>query len=222
MHILIVDDHAFVCAGLEVTLRQEIPNLEISIAHDGDGALQKLAAENIDLAIVDLFMPGAGGGFQFVEMLCESYPTTPIVVLSGTENPGHVRQCLNFGIGGFVTKSSPRQELFNAISQAMNGQVYVPPSLREGVPDVAQVFDDVDTGANLETISSMLTLRQMDIWQLVTNGRSNKQIARELGVSENTVKVHVSAILRTLGLKNRTQAGLLGQKLGIGLVPRRV
>ena len=81
------------------------------------------------------------------------------------------------------------------------------------------MIDEVDSGADIEIISGLVTHRQMDILALITHGRSNKQIARELDLSENTVKVHVSAILRALGLSNRTQVGILGQKLGLSESP---
>ena len=119
MHVLIVDDHAFVCVGLKATLHDEYQNIEVTTTDHGDTALVILARENIDLVIVDLFMPGSGGGFNFIAMLCESYPDIPIIVLSASENPAHIRKCLDYGITGFVTKSAPKDALFEAISKAL-------------------------------------------------------------------------------------------------------
>jgi DNA-binding NarL/FixJ family response regulator len=215
MHILIVDDHAFVCVGLKATLLEEFDGIEVTTTNHGDSALTILAQNTIDLAIVDLFMPGGAGGFTFIEMLCKSYPELPLIVLSASENPAHIRKCLDFGVAGFVTKSAPKDALFEAISKALVGERYVPQSLIESMPEVARVIDEVDSGADIEIISGLITHRQMDILTLITHGCSNKQIARELDLSENTVKVHVSAMLRALGLSNRTQAGILGQKLGL-------
>jgi len=215
MHVLIVDDHAFVCVGLKATLSEEFDNIEVTTTDHGDTALTILSQNTIDLAIVDLFMPGGAGGFNFIEMLCESYPKLPIIVLSASENPAHIRKCLDFGAAGFVTKSAPKDALFEAISMALKGERYVPASLVESMPEVARVMDEVDSGADIEIIAGLVTQRQMDILLCITQGRSNKQIARELDLSENTVKVHVSAMLRALGLSNRTQAGILGQKLGL-------
>ena len=78
--------------------------------------------DSIDLVIVDLFMPGAGGGFNFIAMLCESYPNLPVIVLSASENPAHIRKCLDFGAIGFVTKSAPKDALFEAMSRALKGE----------------------------------------------------------------------------------------------------
>lgn len=216
MRVLIVDDHAFVCEGLKATLEGRYPSIEVNTTDHGDLALTMLAKQPYDLAIIDLFMPGAAGGFNFVEMLCESYPRLPLIVLSASENVMHIRKCLDFGVSGFVTKSAPKEELFNAIEKALNGGRYVPNIVRDPVPDPTGVFDDLNIGVNIEAISEMLTSRQMEILELVARGLSNKQIGRKLDLSENTVKVHVSAILRSLGLKNRTQAGILGQRLGLG------
>ena len=218
MRVLIVDDHAFVCEGLKATLEGRYQSIEVNTTDHGDVALTMLVREPYDLAIVDLFMPGAAGGFSFVEMLCESYPKLPLIVLSASENITHIRKCLDFGVSGFVTKSAPKQELFDAIEKVLGGGRYVPDLVRESVPDVAKVFDDLDIGMDMETIAEQLTSRQMQILELVARGQSNKQIARNLELAENTVKVHVSAILRALGLKNRTQAGIFGQRLGMGTV----
>ncbi len=215
MHVLIIDDHAFVCAGLKVTLTEEFKQIEVSTSNHGDLALDILANAVIDMVIVDLFMPGGAGGFNFIEMLCQRYPDLPILVLSASENPAHIRKCLDYGVAGFVTKSAPKEALFEAMSKALLGERYVPRSLIETMPSVARVIDEVDSGADIDTVLRLITHRQMDILKGVTKGRSNKQIARDLTLSENTVKVHVSAMLKALGLTNRTQAGILGQKLGV-------
>ena len=215
MHVLIVDDHAFVCVGLKATLLDEYKGIDVTTTDHGDTALTILAQQNIDLIIVDLFMPGAGGGFNFIAMLCESYPDLPVIVLSASENPAHIRKCLDYGAIGFVTKSAPKDALFDAMSRAIKGEKYVPESLREAMPDVAKIMDEVDSGADVDIICGLMTKRQMEILRHITQGRSNKQIARDLDLSENTIKVHVSAMLLALGLVNRTQAGILGQKLGL-------
>ena len=215
MHILIVDDHAFVCEGLKATLLDTLDHVQVTTTERGDQVLDILAENDIDLIILDLFMPGGHGGFGLIGMLHEHYPLLPIIVLSASENSAHIRKCLELGVTGFVTKSAPKEALFEAISKALNGEQFVPKYLIEALPDVARVIDEVDSGVNVEIIAELITDRQFDILRLISRGHSNKQIARGLGLSENTVKVHVSAMLRSLGLTNRTQAGILGQKLGL-------
>ena len=215
MHILIVDDHAFVCAGLKATLLDKMDDIKVTTTVRGDEVLSILAKNQIDLIILDLFMPGGYGGFGLIGLLHERYPNLPIIVLSASENTSHIKKCMELGVIGFVTKSAPKEALFEAISKALNGEQFVPKYLIESLPEVARVIDEVDLGVNVEIIAELITDRQFDILNYISCGDSNKQIARGLGLSENTVKVHVSAMLKSLGLSNRTQAGILGQKLGL-------
>ena len=215
MHILIVDDHAFVCAGLKATLLDTLDDIQVTTTERGEEVLSILGKEDIDLIILDLFMPGGYGGFGLIGLLHDRYPCLPIIVLSASENSTHIRKCFELGVTGFVTKSAPKEALIEAIAKALEGERYVPKYLIESVAEVARVFDEVDSGVNVEIIAELITERQFDILSCISRGHSNKQIARELELSENTVKVHVSAMLKSLGLSNRTQAGILGQKLGL-------
>lgn len=215
MHILIVDDHAFVCAGLKATLLDTLEDIEVTTTQRGDEVLSIVTNKGIDLIILDLFMPGGYGGFGLIGLLHDRYPLIPIIVLSASENSAHIKKCFELGVTGFVTKSAPKEALFEAITKALDGDQYVPKYLIEAVPEVARVIDEVDSGVNIEIIAELITDRQFDILSCISRGHSNKQIARELDLSENTVKVHVSAMLKSLGLSNRTQAGILGQKLGL-------
>jgi DNA-binding NarL/FixJ family response regulator len=215
MHILIVDDHAFVCAGLKATLLDTLDHIQVTTTERGEEVLSILGKEDIDLIILDLFMPGGYGGFGLISLLHERYPCLPIIVLSASENSTHIRKCFKLGVTGFVTKSAPKEALIEAIAKALEGERYVPKYLIESVAEVARVFDEVDSGVNVEIIAELITDRQFDILSCISRGHSNKQIARELELSENTVKVHVSAMLKSLGLSNRTQAGILGEKLGL-------
>ena len=215
MHILIVDDHAFVCAGLKATLLDTLDDIQVTTTERGEEVLSILGKEDIDLIILDLFMPGGYGGFGLIGLLHDRYPCLPIIVLSASENSTHIRKCFELGVTGFVTKSAPKEALIEAIAKALEGERYVPKYLVESVAEVARVFDEVDSGVNVEIIAELITDRQFDILSCISRGHSNKQIARELELSENTVKVHVSAMLKSLGLSNRTQAGILGQKLGL-------
>jgi len=215
MHILIVDDHAFVCAGLKATLLDTLDDIQVTTTERGEEVLSILGKEDIDLIILDLFMPGGYGGFGLIGLLYDRYPCLPIIVLSASENSTHIRKCFELGVTGFVTKSAPKEALIEAIAKALEGERYVPKYLIESVAEVARVFDEVDSGVNVEIIAELITDRQFDILSCISRGHSNKQIARELELSENTVKVHVSAMLKSLGLSNRTQAGILGQKLGL-------
>ena len=213
MHALIVDDHAFVCVGLKATLLDGLSDIKVSTASDGAKALDILLNDSIDLAVIDLFMPGGDGGFDFIDTVCQTYPQLPIIVLSASENPVHIRKCLDIGAKGFVTKSAPKEILFTAITKVLAGDRYIPSALLTAQGDGGRGNSDLQASA--DNVTQLLTERQLEILALISKGLSNKLIARELFLSENTVKVHVSAILRALSLSNRTQAGLVGQKLEI-------
>jgi|TARA_B110001452_G_scaffold267612_1_gene278451 DNA-binding NarL/FixJ family response regulator len=213
MHTLIVDDHAFVCVGLKATLLDGLSDIKVSTASDGAKALDILLNNSIDLAVIDLFMPGGDGGFDFIDTVCQTYPKLPIIVLSASENPAHIRKCLDIGAKGFVTKSAPKEILFTAITKVLAGDRYIPSALLTAQGDGGRGNSDLQASA--DNVTQLLTERQLEILALISKGFSNKLIARELFLSENTVKVHVSAILRALSLSNRTQAGLVGQKLEI-------
>lgn len=213
MHALIVDDHAFVCVGLKATLLDGLSDIKVSTASDGAKALDILLNDSIDLAVIDLFMPGGDGGFDFIDTVCQTYPKLPIIVLSASENPAHIRKCLDIGAKGFVTKSAPKEILFTAITKVLAGDRYIPSALLTAQGDGGRGNSDLQASA--DNVTQLLTERQLEILALISKGLSNKLIARELFLSENTVKVHVSAILRALSLSNRTQAGLVGQKLEI-------
>ena len=213
MRILVADDHDFVCVGLKQTLLLEHTDATISTANRGEIALEMLADEDFDLVIVDLFMPGPVGGFHFIEAAFEASPDLPIIVLSASENTAHVRKSIGLGAMGFVSKSAPKHVLFAAIDSVLAGNIYAPKSSSLSLSEPHKF--DFSSDLNVDSITDSLTRRQLDILGLMAKGLSNKLIARELSLSGNTVKVHVSAILRVLNVDNRTQAGLIGQKLDL-------
>lgn len=214
MRCLIVDDHALIRSGLSEVLKRHFPTCTCLTAANGEEALHTLHNSEIDLAVVDLFIPGEDA-FSHIRKLCDTFPDLPVVVLSATEHPVHIRKCIDLGVAAFVPKSAPESTLIQAINTARAGGYYVPQSLTSVV--TASTFNNNNElpAISIETITSTLTERQVHILTMVAQGKTNKQIARECSLSDNTVKVHVSAILRALGLSNRTQAGLLGQKLGL-------
>ena len=124
MHILIIDDHDFVCAGLKATLMERFVDAQISIANDGSNALDILSRGSINLVISDLFMPGSSGGFSFIDLICKNHSKVPLIVLSASENPSHIRKCVAIGAMGFVTKSAPLipvAELRDTLDQLLEG-----------------------------------------------------------------------------------------------------
>ena len=136
-----------------------------------------------------------------------------VAVLSATENPAHIRKCIDIGASGFIPKSSPAAQLLAALADILAGKIYLPSTVNLAMPAAIATNGAVSPGLTRDQVVSSLTPRQLEILQLLARGQSNKQIAKSCRLSENTIKVHVSAILRALGLNNRTQAGVLMQQL---------
>ncbi len=209
--VIIVDDHQLIRAGLADTLRLAYADIKILEAENSATAMGLLAGNEVDLAIIDLYIPGEKN-FSFVRTLCDTYPALTVVVLSGSENPADIRKCIDLGASGYIPKSTPRQQLLAALEEVLAGKIYLPDVITHIMPATIS-SNGVAPGLTLEQVTASLTPRQREILKLLARGQSNKQIARNCQLSENTIKVHVSAILRALGLSNRTQAGVLMQQL---------
>jgi len=214
MNILIADDHTFIRSGLADSLKEIFPDALVFHAENATQAL-RLAAQEVtfQLAIVDLFMPDMDG-FAFLRELCGDHPELPVIVISATDNTHHVHKALESGAAGFISKSNSTTEFSNVVNIVLSGGHYVPPLHSN---DSANTATDHSGGQFQSTAKrppqALLTERQKQILAKLSEGKSNKQIARELAVSENTVKVHVSSILRNLKLNNRTQAGIAAEKM---------
>jgi DNA-binding NarL/FixJ family response regulator len=219
LKILIADDHPLYRDGLLRLVAELGDTVETSEAADFPNAV-RLAREDgpFDLILTDLRMPGMEQ-FAGVRALREVAGGAPIVVVSGFETRANLERALEAGAQGFLPKSAPPSVMVNALRLVMLGEIYVPPSLfsSDGRPtDVASASLDCTRSA-MEVRQSIetLTQRQMGVLALIGLGLSNRDIAERLNISEGTVKVHVGAILKTLGVSNRTQAALLATELGI-------
>jgi DNA-binding NarL/FixJ family response regulator len=178
------------------------------------GSLQELSAVmeqgGVDLVLLDLTMPGVQG-FSGLMYLRAAHPEIPVVIVSANENPAVIRRCLEFGASGFIPKSMPISRIREAIGAILNGEFWAP--------------DDIDVGqtsgrnAHLVHRLSTLTPQQFRVLMMLGEGLLNKQIAYQLGVSEATVKAHVSAILQKLGVESRTQAVIAVKKIESGEMP---
>jgi DNA-binding NarL/FixJ family response regulator len=201
MKLLIVDDHAIVRDGLAAVLRLIGPDTEILQAGDAEAGL-RLAQEHLDLdaVLLDLEMPG-GDGLSAVPEFGKRRPDLPVIILSSSEDPQDVRRALALGALGYVPKSALTQTLVSALQLVLAGDVYVPPLMLAAVgaaSDTAGVPDPAPLGP--------ITDRQLEVLRLLSTGLSNKEIGRALGLSDKTVKAHVTTLFKTLRVVNRTQA----------------
>ena len=220
MKILVADDHDLVREGLRYALQALAPEAEILEARSA-AEVQNIVALNLklDLVVLDLVMPGAGG-FDLLCKLCDRLANTPVLVLSASDDAATMRRVLDCGAAGFVPKHTPHEVMLGAFKLVMSGGVYVPPALlmRSGEANafatMLQPADFPSIATGHAALYAELTVRQREVLGLLERGLPNKQIARQLGLSEHTVKIHVTAILNALGVSNRTQAVIAAQQFG--------
>lgn len=215
MKILIADDHALVREGLRHVLRRLDDDAVVVEAADCAEALQ-LAERygEFDVVLLDVAMPGMNG-LNGLARLRERLPSTPIVMLSASEDAGLVREALQRGAQGFIPKSSTGNVMLSALRLIFSGGVYLPPSLL-CQPSVPTNVVPASDGERLERADAGLglTQRQREVLALIVKGKTNKEIARALNMSETTVRTHTTAIFRALNVSNRTQAGHVAAKRG--------
>lgn len=205
MKVLIADDHPMVRDALKRTLLLVAPEAQVLEAADYAAALHLLQTESPQLALLDLHMPGMDrvDGLRRLRLL---FPHVPLAVASGEDDPVVIRATLSAGAVGFLPKSEAPEVLQQALRLVLGGGTYMP----------AQALADLRHGAPPpRPDASGLTPRQMDVLRCLMRGQPNKLIARELGLTEGTVKIHIAAILRTLQARNRTEAVVVARDLGL-------
>ncbi len=204
--IVIADDHPLFRGALRQALSDIDADLQIEEAGSLDDVITILEARaEPDLILLDLKMPGVQG-FSGLMYLRAQYPGVPVVVVSANDDPPAIRRSLDFGASGFVPKSMSVTEMRTAVRDVLNGEVWVPPGL-----DLSQTDDSED--ARIAARLATLTPQQVRVLMMLTQGLLNKQIAYELGVSEATIKAHVSAILQKMNVESRTQAVIAASRI---------
>jgi len=212
-HLLIADDHPLFRGALREAVNGLFDRAEIAEAGTFEEVTDVLErGGDIDLILLDLRMPGVRG-FSGLMYLRAQYPSLPIVVVSANDDPAVIRRCMEFGASGFIPKTLGVDALRQAVGQVLQGEVWTP-------PDVDLQRDaDAESAAVIGRLST-LTPQQVRVLMMLSGGLLNKQIAYELGVSEATVKAHVSAILQKLGVESRTQAVIAAGKIEAGQWPQ--
>ncbi|MBB4267299.1 LuxR C-terminal-related transcriptional regulator [Roseospira visakhapatnamensis] len=223
MRILIADDHELFRDGLRLVLDDLDPNLEIVEASTFDEALARAGEPPPpDLVLMDLVMPGMAWN-EGLSALKQAVGAAPVVVLTATEDRRLVLDAVRLGAAGFIPKTSSGKVMIGALRLVLSGGVYLPPALLED-REVAALQQALPLQAMTMTppegiarpIASVpLTPRQREVLALLGQGQSNKEIARALGLSEGTVKLHVTAILKALKVNNRTGAVVAAARLGL-------
>ena len=225
MKILIADDHRLVIEAVKAKLSEIQADIEFVLAMSVDELLAG-ASDDIDLAMIDLNMPGAEGQAH-IDEIRRRHPAVPVIVLSGYEDPAVMRSALERGVLGFIPKAYSPEVMLSAVRLVLAGGVYVPPMMLSAVPPGvvaglppagavgggASVSSVAGSAQTLEHLRNVLTERQVEVLQLLSQGKPNKLIGRALGISEGTVKIHLAAIFRALNVRNRTEAVVAAQSL---------
>lgn len=206
MRIVIADDHPLVREALVVTVMRTVADAQVQQAQDFDSLCEACDCWAPTLALVDLNMPGMNA-LEGLRTLRRRHPTLAVLVASAQEDPPTIRAVLATGVNGFFPKTGAPELLRSAIQLVLAGESYVPPNA---------LADHLDGAPPHRPDVSGLTPRQRDVLTRLLHGHSNKLIARDLGLTEGTVKIHIAAILRALGARNRTEAVVRAHELGLG------
>jgi DNA-binding NarL/FixJ family response regulator len=202
--VLIADDHPLMRSALGQAVAQAFPGVEVLEAARYDQIGDHLAAASPDLVLLDLHMPGMSG-FIGLMMLRSEHPEIPVIVVSASEDPATIQRSIDYGASGFVPKSAPLGQVAEAIRAVLDGEVWLPATAT--APD--------DTATAMADRAVNLTPQQLRVLLGMAEGKLNKQIAYDMAISEQTVKDHVTVILRKLGATNRTQAILVASQLAL-------
>jgi DNA-binding NarL/FixJ family response regulator len=220
MKILIVDDHPLIREGLANVLRELDNDLTVIEAENATQALALIdREEGIALILLDLVLPGVDG-LSLLTQIRETRPEVPLVVLSGNDNPQTVRQAIDSGAMGFITKRSATPVLVSALRLVLSGAVYIPPQALAAETQASAggwAGEQLPAGRSPTLADLGLTGRQVEVLAHMVQGKPNKVICRDLGLAEGTVKTHITAILRALNVSSRTQALFALSKLGVQL-----
>lgn len=206
LKLLVVEDHALVREGLLQTLQKLERDIVCHGVRDAEEAialLEKEGADDYDLCLLDLMLPGLNG-MGCLGVMRKRFPSIPVVIISALDDRSTIDRAMRAGASGFVSKSSPGEVLLEALRQVLAGEIYVPTFLQDEEPIQRKRRSHLSLADEYN-----LTAAQMRVLETLVQGKTNRQISELLGLTEGTVKVHVSAILKLLGVDNRSQAILL-------------
>ena len=201
---LIVDDDEFFRMALRTVVTGTLGFSEVLEAENFDQATALLSGNKIDLAVFDLMMPGMAGPGS-LKGVRDRFPDLCLVMATVSKRRGDILLALQAGVNGYIAKSMGLKELSSALEQILGGAVYVPASIASMTESVDEIAATPISG-----LAPTLTPRQKDVLSLIVKGNSNKEIARGLGLGEGTVKVHLAALFRTLGVRSRSAAAAKG------------
>lgn len=208
MNILLVDDHPLFLEGMRGVLQKlnDVVSIHTSGSCEEALALAGVDSDAFDLVLLDINLPGMSG-LDGLQQIRHQLPATPLVVLSASEDRSKVLRAIELGAKGYIPKSSTPDIIITALQLVLSGGVYLPMAVLDTINSAQAKTSNTD--------GQTLTPRQVEVVRLLAEGHSNKAIGQQLALAENTVRVHVSAILRFLGVNNRTEAGMAAARMGL-------
>jgi DNA-binding NarL/FixJ family response regulator len=213
--ILIVDDHALVRRGMAHVVRECFSDADVMEAGSAAEATAMMQSEDVEIALVDVRMPDMGG-LDLLHELRTRWPDCPVIMLTTFDHANYVRRALAEGAAGYLLKDATPEDLQQAIKVALSGGGNVlSPRVIQNLFESMESSSDERSDTHQRPASN-LTQRETDILALLAEGKSNRDISRSLYLSEKTVKAHLAAIFRKLGVSNRTQAAMAAVSMGIG------
>lgn len=205
----VADDHPLFRNALLEVIRQNYPDAVVGQSMDLDGAIRDLEKnDETDLLLLDLHMPGSQDLFGLITVR-EKFSDIPVAIISADEDPGTISRAMGHGASGYIPKSCSPQIIHQAIHAILDGDRWVPDDYRNNLTPVTA--EEKDLAAKIAT----LTPQQYRVLCYLREGWLNKQIGYELGVTEATIKAHITAIFRKLGTSNRTQAVIMLGKMSL-------
>src|SRR5262245_5177545 len=219
MKILVVDDHVLIREALRGVLKELKGAAAVIIeAPDSHEAMRQIEQNpDVELVLLDLGLPDRDG-FEILSELAKCCPTISVIVHSAHQDRDRITKALDLGALGFIPKSANREVLISAFNLIFSGGIYIPPEIldRRQPARAAAQSESASPKPRVSAADLGLTERQMEVLALMMQGKSNKAICRVLDLAEPTVKIHVSAILKTLNAANRTEAVMAAAALGLG------
>jgi DNA-binding NarL/FixJ family response regulator len=212
-HFHVADDHPLFRNAMLAVIKQHYPDAIVGQSMDLDSTISDLEQnDEIDLLLLDLHMPGSQDLFGLITVR-EKFPGIPVAIISAVEEAGTISRAMGHGASGYIPKSCSPQVIHQAINAMLNGNRWVPEDVRGSLTPVSS--EEKDLAAKIAT----LTPQQYRVLCYLREGWLNKQIGYELGVTEATIKAHITAIFRKLGTSNRTQAVIMLSRMSLSDSP---
>lgn len=220
MKFLIADDHELFLQGLDFILHKQYPEVETVLTNSYTGIFEILEKQkDFDLIITDLAMPGANWleAISRIHTICAE---VSIIIISAVFDKEILQKTYNIGVSGYISKAFPNSIILSAINLVLAGGMYIPPellqvNLKDNSLPIYELIADLDENPKQTKENKILTPRQTEVVQCLAEGLSNKQIAYRLGLSEGTVKIHITLLMRALEVSNRVQAVNEARRCGL-------